>query len=123
MGSNLLIQEAKAYTTQLTPIATKKDVAAATVNLEYPIQLQNGSGFRITISQWIPEGVVEIYAIGPKGETASIITKEQAIKVDNQGMATFDIPYAYKDFYEGTWILVVAGPSGIYQIQMPIPKK
>lgn len=92
----------------------------ASVQLQAPVQLAKGPGFRIQISKWAPKGLIELYAIAPQGEQVSIIPSQAGVTADEKGQASFDLPYAFKKFYPGTWILVVGGPGGVYSSPIAI---
>jgi hypothetical protein len=80
-----------------------------------------GPSFKVSIEGWQPNGHIAIYLVGPEGEEISVVPKEHPVQIEQDGVATFTIPYKLRGLYPGQWQLVVGGESGIHLATVIIP--
>jgi hypothetical protein len=124
----LMVGYCNFVTADAPPDASKitKSAAAKTsidLNVKKAVLLENGNpGFELFIKGWEPSGEFSVYAIDSDGNKLPIIPVEHAQRVDEDGIATISIPYELRGFHMGSWIIIVAGKSGIHELQLTIPK-
>lgn len=107
-----------------TPARRISSSTSVVLNVDHaqPNELGGGPSFRIALRNWAANGEISIHLVGPKGEVISVVPPERPIHASPEGSATVTVPYKHRGLYPGVWLLMVAGPSGIHQGEVEIPK-
>lgn len=91
------------------------------ISIEHGVEVYNKRpGFNLTIENWLPEEKILIFAISPSGEKIQL--DKDSVYADKSGLCVLGIDYEVKGFYQGTWVLVVAGEAGFHYLTLKLPK-
>ncbi|WP_338429446.1 hypothetical protein VZF83_08120 [Synechococcus elongatus IITB3] len=81
-----------------------------------------GLGFSLYISGWKPNDLVDVYAYDEAKNQIEILAGEKALKISPEGKAAVSLPYNYRAFRPGRWLMVVKGASGTHAHYVEIPQ-
>jgi len=90
------------------------------ISIEHGVEVHNKRpGFRLTIENWIPKEKIIIVAISPSGERIEL--DNGSVFSDENGLCVLGLDYEVKGFYQGDWVLVVAGKAGFHHATFKLP--
>lgn len=96
------------------------DPQNVTIDVEHGMEVANKRlGFRLSIANWIPEEKIIVIAIAPSGERIQL--DNDSVYADENGLCNLGIDYEREGFYQGTWVLVVAGEAGFHYFTVQLP--
>lgn len=116
------VENARSQSASPASIANPATRVVLNIDHAQPHDLGGGPSFRITLRNWTADGEISIHLVGPKGEIVTVVPPKQPIHASPEGNATVTVPYKHRGLYPGMWLLMVAGPSGIHQCKVEIPK-
>ncbi len=104
------------------PVVEAKVLQTSVVIELYEEQsLPMGEGFSVFIRGWAPDDTIRVSAVGPREEKVNLLTPGTTLPVTHEGKVEFSVTYEHQSLYQGQWILVVEGRSGLHGHHFTVP--